>query len=158
MNRPPIHYQAGEGGGQRGGDGGASFCPATPSTARSDWVDVFSVHTTSPHERFWMRYAGRAFCTSCAQGNIPLGAHGRGQLNFNAYRRATPGARAGGGRRRASPRPVIIAGGHQPSWPEPDLSREPRTGFEDTFCRPSVGVSATPTRLSSRFMPHRSQS
>jgi vancomycin resistance protein VanJ len=140
---PPIHYQAGEGGGQRGGDGGAHFVRYTVDSPLG-LVDVFSVHTTSPHEGL-DEMRGSGFLHELRAGHIPL-SNGRGRLNFNAYRRArqVQGLAAAAA---ASPRPVIIAGDTN----LPGLSRifrENLDGFADAFASVGRGFGYTyPSKL-----------
>jgi vancomycin resistance protein VanJ len=125
---PPIHYQAGEAGSPREGDGGAHFVVYTIATPLG-LVDVFNVHTTSPREGLEdMR--GQGFLYELRAGHVLLG-QGRDRLMFNAYRRARQ-AQGLAATAQASAHPVIIAGDTN----LPGLSRifhENLGGFDDAF-------------------------
>ena len=135
---PRIHYAAGEGGASRAGDGGAHFVTYTIATPLG-LVDVFSVHTISPHEGLEdMRSQG--FFHELLAGHILFG-QGLDRLNFGTYRRArqVQGLAVAA---RASPRPVIIAGDTN----LPGLSRifrENLGGFDDAFAAVGRGFGYT---------------
>ena len=101
-----LHYQAGEGGGRKDGEGGAHFMAYTIDTDRGP-IDVFSVHTTSPREGLEdMR--GQGFLSELRHGHVLLG-RGAATLTFNAYRRRRQ-VEAVAAAVRASNHPVIVAG------------------------------------------------
>ena len=142
---PPIHYQAGEGGGQRGGDGGAHFVRYTVDSPLG-LVDVFNVHTTSPREGLEdMR--GQGFLHELRSGHFLFG-QGMARLVFNTYRRGrqVQGLAAAA---RASARPVIIAGDTN----LPGLSRifhKNLGDFDDAFAAVGRGFGYTyPSKLPS---------
>jgi len=139
----PLHYQSGEGGARRTGDGGARFMAYTLDTPLGP-VDVFSVHTTSPREGLEdMR--GGGFLYELRHGHVLLG-RGADTLTFNAYRRRrqVEGVAAA---MRASSRPVIVAG----DFNLPALShivRDNLGDLDDAFASAGRGFGYTyPTKL-----------
>jgi vancomycin resistance protein VanJ len=139
----PLHYQAGEGGGPRDGDGGARFMAYTLDTPLGQ-VDVFNVHTTSPREGLEdMR--GDGFLYELRRGHVLLG-RGADTLAFNGYRRRrqVEGVAAAA---RASKHPVIVAG----DFNLPAMSRIVRDnlgGLDDAFVSAGRGFGYTyPTRF-----------
>jgi vancomycin resistance protein VanJ len=102
----PLHYQEGEGGSPKSGEGGARFVAYTLATTLGP-VDVYSVHTTSPREGLEdMR--GGGFLYELRRGNILFGRNAD-TLTFNAYRRRRQVENLAAAA-RASPHPVIIVG------------------------------------------------
>lgn len=139
----PLHYQAGEGGGHKAGDGGAHFVAYTLATARGP-VDVFSVHTTSPREGLEdMR--GRGFLYELRHGRL-LPGRSADTLTFNAYRRRRQVEEVAAAVRAGS-RPVIVAG----DFNLPALSRVMRDDLDDlddAFVSAGRGFGYTyPTKL-----------
>jgi endonuclease/exonuclease/phosphatase (EEP) superfamily protein YafD len=139
----PLHYQAGEGGGHRDGNGGARFMAYTLDTPLGP-VDVFSVHTTSPREGLEdMR--GQGFLYELRHGHVLLG-RGADTLTFNGYRRRrqVEGVAAAV---RASTHPVVVAG----DFNLPALSRILRDNLgdlDDAFASVGRGFGYTyPTKL-----------
>ena len=101
-----LHYQAGEGGGRKDGEGGAHFLAYTIDTDLGP-IDVFSVHTTSPREGLeGMR--GQGLLYELRHGHVLLG-RGSSTVTFNAYRRRRQ-VEAVAAAVRASKHPVILAG------------------------------------------------
>jgi vancomycin resistance protein VanJ len=142
---PPIHYQAGEGGGRQTGDGGAHFVRYTIATPLG-LVDVFNVHTTSPREGLEdMR--GQGFLHELRSGHFLFG-QGVDRLVFNTYRRGRQvhGLAAAA---RASARPVIIAG--DTNLPGPSRIFHGNLGdFDDAFAAVGRGFGYTyPSKLPS---------
>jgi endonuclease/exonuclease/phosphatase family metal-dependent hydrolase len=140
---PPLHYQVGEGGSPKGGEGGAHFMAYTLD---SDFgpIAVFSVHTTSPREGLEdMR--GRGFLYELRHGHILLG-QGADRLTFNAYRRRrqveTMAAAA-----HASKLPVVIAGDF--NLPPPSgVIHDNLDDFDDAFAQAGRGFGYTyPSKL-----------
>jgi vancomycin resistance protein VanJ len=138
-----LNYQAGEGGGRKGGDGGAHFLAYTIDTDLG-LIDVFSVHTTSPREGLEdMR--GQGFLHELRQGHVLIG-NGAATLTFNAYRRRrqVEGVAAAA---RSSTHPVIVAG----DFNLPALSRIAHDNlgdFDDAFARAGRGFGYTyPSKL-----------
>ncbi len=139
----PLHYQVGEGGGRREGEGGARFVAYTIDTDLGP-IDVFSVHTTSPREGLEdMRGAG--FLHELRHGHVLLG-RGADTLTFNAYRRRRQ-VEAVAAAARASTHPVIVAG----DFNLPALSRIAHDNLgdlDDAFARVGRGFGYTyPTKL-----------
>jgi vancomycin resistance protein VanJ len=138
-----LHYQAGDGGGRRDGDGGAHFMAYTVDTNLGP-IDVFSVHTTSPREGLEdMR--GQGFLYELRHGRVLIG-HGADTLTFNAYRRRRQ-VEAVAAAARSSRNPVIVAG----DFNLPALSRIAHDNlgdFEDAFARAGRGFGYTyPSKL-----------
>lgn len=138
-----LHYQAGEGGGQKDGEGGARFMAYTIDTDLGP-IDVFSVHTTSPREGLEdMR--GQGFLHELRHGHMLLG-HGANTLAFNAYRRRRQ-VEAVAAAVRASRLPVIVAG----DFNLPGLSRivhDNLDDLDDAFANAGRGFGYTyPSKL-----------
>jgi vancomycin resistance protein VanJ len=140
---PRIHYEAGEGGAPRAGDGGAHFVTYTIATPLGP-VDVFSVHTTSPRDGL-EGIRGQGFLYELRSGHVLFGQD-VDRLMFNSYRRErqVQGLAVAA---RASARPVIIAGDTN----LPGLSRifrENLGDFDDAFAAVGRGFGYTyPSKL-----------
>lgn len=138
-----IHYQEGEGGSPRSGDGAAHFLAYTIDTSLGP-VDVYNVHTSSPREGLEdMR--GSGFLYELRHGHVRFGRNGR-RLEFNAYRRRRQ-VQSLMVEVRARRNPVLIAG----DFNLPALSRvipDELGGLDDGFAQAGLGFGYTyPTKF-----------
>jgi vancomycin resistance protein VanJ len=140
---PPLHYEVGEGGSPKRGEGGARFVAYTLESEIGP-IDVFNVHTTSPREGLEdMR--GYGFLYELRHGHILLG-RGADRLKFNAYRRRRQ-VESMAAAAHASKLPVIIAGDF--NLPPPSRVIHDNLGdFDDAFAQAGRGFGYTyPSKL-----------
>jgi vancomycin resistance protein VanJ len=135
---PPLHYQAGEGGSPKSGEGGSRFVAYTIDTQLGP-IDLFSVHTTSPRESLEdMR--GMGFLYELRHGHILFGRNAD-SLTFSAYRRRRQVENLAAAA-RASRRPVIIVGDFNlPSMSH--IVRDNLGDYDDAFEQAGRGFGYT---------------